>query len=282
MKGWGGVLNQTAYVHGIWTRAQSATHITYLELLGVVKSVSALLPRLARRRVLLFVDNQAVVYIIRNFTSRAPLLMAELRNLVAICESNDTILQCQWVPTDRNLADEPSRRKASDHWRLDPRVFYAMCQRYKLVPTVDRFATAGTTLLPRWNSPCPEPGAEAVDGLSTAWTTECNWVHPPPDLLPQVASKLERTPALAVVVAPFWPAEDWFRSLRGQASAVTVVPHARRLVCQHTLSVYGIDAQGDWPLVFFLLDPGRAITPNKPLCTATWASAADLLSGRSP
>ena len=62
MRGWDGVLNNTAFVHGIWTREQSSQHITYLELLGVLKSVQALLPRLKRRRVLLFVDNQAVVY----------------------------------------------------------------------------------------------------------------------------------------------------------------------------------------------------------------------------
>ena len=93
---------------------------------------------------------------------------------MALCETSNTTLKVHWCPTDRNIADEPSRRKALDHWRLDPRLFNAMCQRYTLTPTVDRFATAGRTLLPRWNSPCPELGAEAVDGLSTDLTSDYN------------------------------------------------------------------------------------------------------------
>ena len=263
MSGWGGVLNKTAFVHGIWSKAESASHITHLELRGVLNSVKALLPRLSHRRTLLFVDNQAVVYIIRNFTSRSPVLMAELRGLVGICETANATLDVQWVPTDRNLADEPSRRRAPDHWKLDPSVFSAACARFRLAPTVDRFATAATRLLPRWNSPCPEPGAEGVDGLSQAWEEECNWVHPPLHLLPEVATKLERGPATGIVVTPFWPAEQWFQTLRGLATESLVVPHCRSLVCPFTLRTYGVNAQGDWPLVFWRLAPALVSTQAK-------------------
>ena len=266
--GWGGVLNRTTIVHGIWTRTESAEHITYLELLGVLRSVTALLPRLKMRRVLLFVDNQAVVYVIRNFTTRSPIMMAELRNLVALCETNNARLSVQWVPTDLNTADAPSRYKGSDHWRLDPRIFHAVTKRLQLMPTVDRFATAGTTLLPRWNSPCPEQGAEEVDGLSQDWTSEVNWLHPPLDLLPDVATKLERNPALGIVVTPFWPTEHWFHVLHRLSDQLVVVPNCRSLVCQHTRSVFGRDAQGDWPLAFWRLDPGQASIGK--LCPVQW------------
>ena len=271
--GWGGILNRRACVHGIWTKAQSAQHITYLELLGVFRSVAALLPRLKRRRCLLFVDNMAVVYIIRNFSSRAPLLMALLRDLCGMCENANTILECHWVPTDRNPADEPSRRSALDHWRLDPRVLANISARFQLGFTVDRFATAATTLLPRWNSPCPEEGSEAEDGLSTDWTTECNWVHPPLKLLAQVSTKLERAPAAGVVVTPFWPAEQWFRSLRALSSEVVVVTGAHQLECPRTRELYGLGVQGKWPLAFWRLAPGQATTCSP----AQWLDASQLL-----
>ena len=144
---------------------------------------------------------------------------------------------------------------------------------------MDRFATAGTTLLPRWNSPCPELGAEAVDGLSTDWTSDYNWIRPPLELLTDVATKLERSKAHGVVVAPFWPSEHWFSALHRLSSRVTVVPHARHLVCQHTRYVFGVDAQGDWPLAFFKLDPDRATTRLPPV---EWTAARQLVGDMGP
>ena len=275
MRGWGGVLNRQTCVHGIWTREQRTTHITYLELLAIVRSVTALLPRLANRRTLLFCDNQAVVHIIRNFTSRAPLLMTELRNLVGLCEQNNSILEVHWCSTDVQLADEPSRRKVTDHWKLDPQVFANMCRLLQTFPNIDRFATHATTLCGRWNSPCPERGAEAVDGLSTDWTTDVNWIHPPLKLLLQVAVKLERAPCRAVVVVPFWPKEHWYLVLTRMATEVVVVPHCRQLVCPLTLEVFGIDAPGDWPMAFFSLDPDQNGTGVPQI---SWLQPQDLLT----
>ena len=286
MRGWGGVCrdHQQTVVHGIWDKTEGSHHITYLELLGVVRSVVALLPRLARKRVLLFVDNMAVVYVIRNNTSRAPLLMAELRHLMAICDTNNTRLECVYVPTDRNVADGPSRLPARDMWRLDPSVFRSVTQRLGLTPTIDRFATATTTLLPRWNAPCPEPGSVAPDGLSQDWTAECSWIHPPLNLLPDVAAKLDRAPSSrAIVVAPFWPAEQWFDTLHRLASSVLVVPHTRRLVCQDTLRKYGVDAPGDWPCVFFLLEgQDLATTGSNSKPRVTWCSWDEVMACLPP
>ena len=88
----------------------------------MVKNVVTFLPRHKNRRVLVLEDNQAVVYIWRNKTSRSPFLMATLRGLMAICDVNNIAMNVQYVNTKVNLADEPSRRSGADHWKLLPEV----------------------------------------------------------------------------------------------------------------------------------------------------------------
>ena len=115
-----------------------------------------------------------------------------------------------------------------------------------------------------------------MDGLSTCWTHEVNWVHPPIELLPLVAAKLERQPVAGGGVAPFWPKEHWYGVLASLSKSVLIVTHGRRLVCQPTRERFGIDAPGDWPLAFFKLDPDpRGIaTRRQPL--HTWMSPSQL------
>lgn len=231
---WGGVLNGTVISHGLWTSAQRERHhITELELLAVLENVKAHLPRLRRRKILVLEDNQAVCYVFRNSSSRSPVLMALLRETWAICELNDIELSVQYVSTHDNLSDAPSRMRHSDHWRLLPDVLAYVEKKFGFKHTVDRFATAATTLLPRFNSPFPDPEhrSEAVDGLSTDWHCEHNWWHPPVHLLNSVATRLQREPAVhGTVVAPYWPTEAWFSALRGVAASAVVVPQGNSLV----------------------------------------------------
>ena len=227
MRGWGGVLNQKVICHGLWNKKEQEQHITELELLAVIRNVQALLPRLKSRRVLLLEDNQAVVYIFWNKTSRQPRLMGYLRDLILLLDTNNTILEVRYVRTDRNLADLPSRFRGTDHWRLRANVFQRMERLLGVSHTIDRFACRATTLLPRWNAPHPEHGAEAIDGLSQPWDRDQNWLHPPPDLLPQVVARLDREVDIhGTLVTPYWPAEAWFEGIRRLAARAFVLPSA--------------------------------------------------------
>ena len=231
MRGWGGVYNEKVICHGLWTKVEREMHITELELLAVLENVRRLLPRLKRKRVLLLEDNMAVVWIFHNKTTRQPRMMAMLRNLVATLDLNDTELDVRYVNTHVNKADAPSRFSAKDHWKLLQLVFRGVEKYFGVKHTIDRFATAPTSLLPRYNAPHPEHGAEAIDGLSQSWLLEENWLHPPPDLLLQVAVRLEREPQVhGTLVTPYWPAEPWFAMMRGRASHALVLPAATTLV----------------------------------------------------
>eukprot|EP01050_Picozoa_sp_SAG11_P002526 SAG11_NODE_129_length_15500_cov_16.145250_13_plen_143_part_00 len=106
---WGGVLNGTALSHGIWSSAERRHHITTLELLACIRNVQAHLPRLKHKRVLIHEDNQAVIYIVRERTSRSPVIMAYLRKLWAILDLNCIDLRLKYVRSAMNPADAPSR-----------------------------------------------------------------------------------------------------------------------------------------------------------------------------
>ena len=79
------------------------------------------------RSVCLWEDNQAVVHIIRNSTSRShespgPLLMAELCLLLELLDNLDICLVLHYIKSELNVADEFSRLTDRDAWSLKPHV----------------------------------------------------------------------------------------------------------------------------------------------------------------
>ena len=251
---WGGVLNGKALAHGIWQQSERRHHITTLELLAVIRNVKAFLPRLKNKRVLLHEDNQAVVYIIRERTSRSPVIMAYMWKLWAILDLNQIDMQVQYVKSELNPADAPSRLNGANEWKLSPAVFQEFQQLYSQ-STIDRFASSHNHLLPRYNCQFADPSAEAVNAMTQDWRGEDNWIHPPVDLLPDVALKLRLQPCQATVVAPYWPDKAWFRELRELSQKIEVRQSASQLVCRAFLRQWSLRGPGQWPLVFFRIEP---------------------------
>ena len=229
---WGGVLNHQCLAHGIWTHAERKHHITFLELLAVLRNVQAFLPRLKAKRCLLWEDNMACVYIIREKTSRNPVIMACLRELWACLDLNQIDLQVQYVRSAQNPADAPSRLTGAAQWRLRPSIVQQLAAARGAF-TVDRFASAHNSQCARYNSEFADPGAEAVNAMTQDWRFENNFIHPPPDrdLLNAVAQKLREQPTRATVVVPYWTSELWFRELRELSVEMKVVPDAASQAC---------------------------------------------------
>ena len=86
--------------------------------------------------------------------------------------------------------------------------------------TVDAFASEPTTLLSRfWTANYCE-NAEGTDAMKQKWSRgERIWAHPPPELLPPLATLLRDPRRLAdvLVCAPFWPSTPWFRDIASLA-----------------------------------------------------------------
>ena len=259
MQGWGGVLNSLQPAHGFWRAAQQTKHITLLELKAVRFSVESFLKELRGRDVMLWCDNQAVVQVLTNVTSRSPAMMKELRKLWWVLDMEDISLRTRYIRSAANVwADQLSRRENEDDWMLGWRYFRQLEQRFG-PHTVERFATANNTHLPRFNARFYSPGTEGVDAMARSWENENNFVNPPWSLLGQVAQKLRNERAAATVVAPYWVTATWWTELQDLASEILVIPASQDLFLPGARGSSVSVGQPSWDVVIFRV-PGRQHT----------------------
>ena len=237
-QGWGGVLNHTVPAHGFWRAHQQRLHITELELRAVRYTVETFVEKLANRQVLLWEDNQAVVQVLTNHTSRSPRLMRQLRFLWFILDMRCIALRPFYIRSEENIyADGLSRERDHSDWRLHPRLF---------------------------NSRWADPASEAVDAFTqsdAAWRRELNWCNPPWELLPRLVQKLRNSGAAAIVLAPYWPSSSWMLELREMAEEWKVVPAQRDLFLPGRLGSHQAVGKPDWAACAFRI-PLRSPQPH--------------------
>ena len=90
----------------------------------MTRAVTTFRAQLEGRVVQHFEDNQAVVQIINNLTTRSPAIMSELRELWRVLDLNGISLLTEYINTKDNVqADALSRLDDEDDWALNPRIF---------------------------------------------------------------------------------------------------------------------------------------------------------------
>ena len=86
---------------------------------------------------------------------------------------------------------------------------------------MDRYATAESARVPRFNTLLPYGGGEGAAALAQEWRGENNYVFPPATELPRIAQLLQERPSVAAtLVVPHWPAQAWFQRLADIATHV--------------------------------------------------------------
>eukprot|EP00873_Tetraselmis_striata_P006290 jgi/Tetstr1/426554/TSEL_001630.t1 len=139
-------------------------------------------------------------------------------------------MRARYIRSAANIwADRLSRHLDSDDWQLDPLLFAELESRFG-PHSIDRFASALNTLLPRYNAAWLDPACEAVDSLhlpDADWRRENNWCNAPWPLLPDLVQKLQQSGAAATVVAPRWEGNAWHHALTEMAvEELTMAPRA--------------------------------------------------------
>ena len=187
------------------------------ELVAVRRGILRFANDLRGHTVCLYEDNQAVVAIIKNRTSSSPLLMNELRLLMALLEQLDIRLLPRYIRSELNPADIFSRLTDRDAWTLSPSVQRMLMQRaqamFRKSISLDAFACPQSKVTFRFASRHFAPEALAEDGLLLDWSSEVVWLNPPWALLPDVLCKLRAERPAAVLIVPVWPSQTWWPSL---------------------------------------------------------------------
>lgn len=216
---------------GYWTAEQVPWHITMKELVAVRLGLSMYSNELRGHTVRLWEDNQAVVFIIRNGTSRSPLLMAELRLLLQLLDDLSVILVPRYIRSELNPADQFSRLTDRDAWQLrastQRKLFDKVRYELKKEITLDAFACHQTKVVERYASRLYEPTALALDGLALDWRQEVVWLNPPWALLAAIIAKLEHERPSALLIIPYWPMAVWWPSMLALQGQMLALPRPK-------------------------------------------------------
>lgn len=107
---------------GSWPDWWKQQNITFLELYPIVLAVETWGHNWQNKRLILHTDNQALVPVITNQTSKEPLVMKLVRRLVLVCLRYNLVLSAQHIAgIDNGIADALSRFQMERFRELCPR-----------------------------------------------------------------------------------------------------------------------------------------------------------------
>ena len=150
------------------------------------------------------------------------------------CLEHDIIIRVRHIPGKFNiLADRLSRldKPIKREWALDQTVANSIFQMLNF-PNVDLFATRFNHKLPLYVSPVQDNKALAIDALSMDWNHLHAHTFPPFILIPAVLEKIPQHQCRIVLIAPFWPQQQWFSELLLLVSAPIRLPLIPKLLTQ--------------------------------------------------
>jgi hypothetical protein len=89
-----------------------------------------------------------------------------------------------------------------------------------MTPTLDPFAASP-------GLPTHTPLQHPRDAFKRDWSGQILYLHPPPHMLTKTLNKLNRSQAIALVIAPLWKNQPWFPVLQRMArKAINLGPFA--------------------------------------------------------
>lgn len=274
--GWGAVLNRTVPARGFFSLTEQQDHINVQELMALDKALDCF-PMVTGPGVLrLRLDSTVSVAVMNNMTTRSPALMAVLTSVSNKLSARGLRAEASWLSSVANAhADKLSRDKDSSDWTLNAGVFRQLDAAWGPL-TVDRFATAENSRLPRFNSLVASAGTKGINGWSQPWSGENNYVCPLLSQAGLVLPKTQREGANVVALLPEWPAMPWRRPILLAAHEAVYLPSTAQLFTRGRWAAPA--RQPRWRTVAFCLrDGGKppiAWRGGMPPTPTSWAPSA--------
>ena len=212
--GWGGVLDNME-ASGLWNIRLAHKHSNYRELMAVLLCLKAFATDIKGEVVQILSDNITTVAYISHLGGPANDLSQLAQAVWAEALSLNVTLRAKHIAGVDNIhADYLSRIVSPYEWKLHTEVFNVIDNMWG-PHSIDRFASMTSTQLPMYNSLYYDPLTNGVDALAQQdWGEHRNFVNPPFFLIPRVLQVIRHQKAEATLVAPWWPAQPWFRDLR--------------------------------------------------------------------
>ena len=184
-----------------------------LEMMAIRLALKQAITFIHHSCIMISTDNTTVVsYINKQGGTHSPNLSVEVWEILNCCLEHDIVIRVHHIPGKFNiLADCLSRldKPIKTEWALDQTVANSVFQMLKF-PNVDLFATRFNHKLPLYVSPVQDNKALVIDALSMDWNHLHAYAFPPFILIPAVLEKIQQHQCRIVLIAPFWPQQQWF------------------------------------------------------------------------
>lgn len=236
--GWGGTASldlrsgvDGVPMQGVWSSVERAKTIAFRELRALrLVLEGASIPGDARggkervkdrRKIRCWVDNSAVVFIVKAMVTASSEMMPELRRLKDVLDRRGLELDPRWISSAENrYADRLSRSWDPSAPQISRAVVSLLATSLNTV--------VGKGLVFRYRlSGGEHPVAQrkqAEAALEEGWGDgRARFFNPPPELLGLTLRKMARENARGVVVVPLWLETEATARLRRMADAVTVL-----------------------------------------------------------
>ena len=233
LDGWCGVLLPRKAL-GTWSPDVQHNSMNWKELMAVCLSLRKFRSTLRGKTVRVLSDNTTTVCCLRRQGSlKSAKLHSLTTSILEFCRANRITLVPEHLRGVMNvLADQGSRLKpVSTEWTLDRTSFNLLAEKFPGLQ-VDLFATRFNAQLETFVSPYPDDQAAGCDAFALDWNRwRAIYLFPPRSVLPQVVHRLQDYTGRGVLLAPYWPSQNWFPMLLSRCKSKPF-----KLPRSHTLS----------------------------------------------
>ena len=216
----------------IWDPITATRSSNYRELKAVLYTLTSFLTHLKSKAVSIYSDNITTVANVNFMGSKHTHLSQLARQIWTIAIQNQISLQVKHIRGIHNLeSDQLSRLPQKYEWTLHPDIFNYIDKKFGK-HTIDRFASLNTFQVEKYNSRFLDPLSSGFNALEqNDWHQHNNYVNPPFRLLPDILRLIIRQKAKATVIAPWWPAMTWFKTLEKLSTTHPIKLPQPSLIC---------------------------------------------------
>jgi len=212
--GWG-VSCGTLKAQGLWSKSMAYKSSNFRELFTVLMALKSFQKQFHGKTIQVLSDNITTVAYLNHMGGPYWDLTDLAKTIWTECFQNKVMIVSHHLKGSLNVrADHLSRIQNKFEWRLNPHLFNVLDKMWG-PHSYDRFASLTNTHLALYNSRFHDPLTSGVDALAqNNWKIHNNYVNAPFRLIPEVLKVVSEQKATATIIAPWWPAQPWFRKLR--------------------------------------------------------------------
>lgn len=209
---------------GVWNWRDRAESITYRELKAIRKVLQGAIGQEVMSRgvqkLLVHVDNQAVVHITNSFVTASRPLMRELRRLKLVLSRMGVSIRAEWLPSAVNkFADALSRRFPRGDLSIRRQLRRSVADGMKAPVEAFKYRPLGEHPVFMRKIVLEELERPWDDGM-------VRLLCPPVDLIMATVNKLARSKAPAILLIPDWPRQAWHQAAKHLSKRWRRLPHA--------------------------------------------------------